>query len=54
MQKWRDEFFPKNTMSPDEIKGLDLVLADVLRNRFVTSPLTADQIKDMIQIPPPR
>ena len=54
MQKWRDEFFPKNTMSPDEIKGLDLVLVDVLRNRFVTAPLTADQIKDMIQIPPPR
>ena len=24
------------------------------RMRFVTAPLTADQIKDMIQIPPPR
>jgi NitT/TauT family transport system substrate-binding protein len=53
MQKWRDEFFPKSTMSPDEIKGLDLVLADVLKNKFVTAPLTREQIQDMIQIPAP-
>jgi NitT/TauT family transport system substrate-binding protein len=53
MQTWRDEFFPKRTMSPDEIRGLDLVLADVLKNKFVSVPLTPDQVRDMIQIPAP-
>jgi len=52
MQKWRDEFFPKSAMSPDEIKGLDLVLEDVLKNKFMLVPLTPQQIADMIQIPP--
>jgi NitT/TauT family transport system substrate-binding protein len=52
MQKWRDEFFPKSAMSPDEIKGLDLVLEDVLKNKFISAPLTPQQIADMIQIPP--
>ena len=42
MQARRDEFFPKATMWPDEIKGLDLVLADALKNKFVTAPLTPD------------
>jgi NitT/TauT family transport system substrate-binding protein len=53
MQKWRDEFFPKSTMSPDKIEGLDLVLADAVKNRFVTTPLAPDQIRAMIQIPAP-
>jgi NitT/TauT family transport system substrate-binding protein len=52
MQKWRDEFFPKSAMSPDEIKGLDLVLDDVLKNKFISAPLTPQQIAEMIQIPP--
>jgi NitT/TauT family transport system substrate-binding protein len=53
MRKWRDEFFPKSTMSPDQIEGLDLVLADAVKNRFVTAPLAPDQIRAMIQIPAP-
>jgi NitT/TauT family transport system substrate-binding protein len=52
MQKLRDEFFPKNAMSPDEVKGLAPVLEDVLRNKFISAPLTAQQITEMIQIPP--
>lgn len=48
MRKWRDEFFPKSTMSPDQIEGLDLVLADAVKNRFVTAPLAPDQIRAMI------
>jgi hypothetical protein len=40
-------------MWPDEIKGLDLVLADAVKNKFVTAPLSAAQVKDMVQIPKP-
>jgi NitT/TauT family transport system substrate-binding protein len=53
MRRGRDEFFPKATMWPDEIKGLDLVLADAVKNKFVTAPLSAAQVKDMVQIPKP-
>lgn len=52
MQKWRDEFFPKSALSPDQIQGLDLVLEDVLKNKFISAPLTPQQIADMIKIPP--
>jgi NitT/TauT family transport system substrate-binding protein len=53
MRKWRDEFFPKSSLSPDAVKGLDLVLTDVVKNRFVASPLTPQQVAEMIQIPAP-
>jgi NitT/TauT family transport system substrate-binding protein len=53
MAKVRDEYFPKATLWPDEIRGLDLVLSDALKNKFITRPLTAAQINEMIQIPAP-
>jgi NitT/TauT family transport system substrate-binding protein len=53
MARARDQYFPKSTLWPDEIRGLDLVLADSLKNKFIAKPLTAEQVKDMIQIPAP-
>jgi NitT/TauT family transport system substrate-binding protein len=53
MAKVRDDYFPKATLWPDEIRGLDLVLSDALKNKFITRPLTAAEIKQMIQIPAP-
>jgi NitT/TauT family transport system substrate-binding protein len=53
MRKWRDDFFPKSTMWPDEVRGLDLVLADALKNKFVAAPLTPEQVRELVQIPRP-
>ena len=53
MAKIRDQYFPKATLWPDEIRGLDLVLADSLKNKFIAKPLTAEQVKEMIRIPAP-
>jgi NitT/TauT family transport system substrate-binding protein len=53
MAKIRDQYFPKSTLWPDDIRGLDLVLADSLKNKFIAKPLTAEQVKDMIKIPAP-
>jgi NitT/TauT family transport system substrate-binding protein len=53
MAKARDEYFPKAALWPDEIRGLDLVLSDALRNKFIARPLAAAQIKEMIRIPAP-
>ncbi len=53
MAKVRDQYFPKATLWPDEIRGLDLVLSDALKNKFIARPLTATEVKEMIQIPAP-
>jgi NitT/TauT family transport system substrate-binding protein len=53
MEKVRDEYFPKWTLWPDEIRGLDLVLADSLKNKFIAKPLTGDEVAEMIRIPAP-
>ena len=53
MRTWRDEYFPKATLLPDEIKGLDLVLSDALKNKFISAPLRRSQIRTMVQIPKP-
>jgi NitT/TauT family transport system substrate-binding protein len=53
MAKVRDQYFPKSTLWPDEIRGLDLVLADSLKNKFIAKPLTADEVAEMIRIPAP-
>jgi len=53
MAKVRDQYFPKATLWPDEIRGLDLVLADALKNKFVARPLAAAAVTEMIRIPAP-
>ncbi len=53
MAKIRDEYFPKATLWPDELRGLDLVLADALKNKFLQKPLAAEQVKDLVRIPAP-
>jgi NitT/TauT family transport system substrate-binding protein len=53
MAKARDEYFPKATLWPDDVRGLGLVLADALKNKFIARSLTAAEIKEMIQIPAP-
>jgi len=49
----RESSFPKSTLWPDEVKGLDLVIADGLRHKFIEEPLGADQMRDLVQVPKP-
>jgi NitT/TauT family transport system substrate-binding protein len=51
MRTGRDQFFPKASMWPDEIKRIDQVLGDAQTMKFIAAPLTAAQVNDMIQIP---
>jgi NitT/TauT family transport system substrate-binding protein len=48
----RDEFFPKSLLDPDKIAGIDIINADAVTLKFIAAPLTADQLKELIQIPP--
>jgi len=48
----RDGFFPKPSLSPDEITGLDLIIPDAVALKFISAPLGREQLAELIQIPP--
>jgi NitT/TauT family transport system substrate-binding protein len=48
----RDEFFLKTLVNPDAIKGLDSLLKEAVNLKFITAPLTQQQLAELIQIPP--
>jgi NitT/TauT family transport system substrate-binding protein len=46
--------FASELLSPDEIRGLDIMMPEAVTLKFLTAPLTAAQLRELIQIPPPR
>ena len=48
----RDGFFPKSSLSPDQIIGLDLIVPDAVNLKFTAAPLSKEQLADLIRIPP--
>jgi NitT/TauT family transport system substrate-binding protein len=46
------DFIPKETMSPDRVVGMDQVVADAMKLKFIAAPLTQQQIDDFVRIPP--
>jgi len=48
----RDDFFPKSLIDPDEIKGLEPLIAEAVTLKFITAPLTKEQVAELVQIPP--
>jgi len=45
------KLIPKEALQTDEIKGIDDVMADAVAQKFLSAPLTPDQLKELIQIP---
>jgi NitT/TauT family transport system substrate-binding protein len=48
----RDDYFPKEALSPDRIVGLDLIMPEAVNLKFIPAPLTPAQLAELIQIPP--
>jgi NitT/TauT family transport system substrate-binding protein len=50
----RDEFYPKNNLRPNRLSGVDLAVADAISLKFLTAPLSKDQLDQFFQyqIPP--
>jgi NitT/TauT family transport system substrate-binding protein len=44
------QLIPKDALQTDEVKGLDAVMADAVTQKFLSAPLTPDQIKELVQI----
>jgi NitT/TauT family transport system substrate-binding protein len=48
----RDEFYPRNSMNPDRISGLDGLMADAVSFKYIPAPLTQVQQGELFQIIP--
>jgi NitT/TauT family transport system substrate-binding protein len=42
---------PKTSMATDRVEGVDQIMADAVAGKFIPAPLTAEQVKDLVQIP---
>jgi NitT/TauT family transport system substrate-binding protein len=45
-------FFPKDALNPDRIVGIDTIAKDAVDMKFMATPLTKEQLAELIQIPP--
>ena len=45
------ELIPKESMSPDRIVGMDQIISEAVSMKFLPAPLSAQQVKDLVQIP---
>jgi NitT/TauT family transport system substrate-binding protein len=51
-RRTRDDFFPKNSVDPDRITGLDSIVKDAVALKFTANELTKAQLDELIQISP--
>src|SRR6188508_230176 len=51
-KRTRDDFFPRSSIEPDKIVGLDTIVKDAVALKFTANELTKAQLDEMIQIPP--
>jgi NitT/TauT family transport system substrate-binding protein len=49
----RDQYNPKEALSPDRLSDIDQVMADAVEMKFLDAPLTKAQLTEFFQIPPP-
>jgi NitT/TauT family transport system substrate-binding protein len=42
---------PKENLATGKVEGIDAIMADAVAGKFISAPLTAEQVKELIQIP---
>jgi NitT/TauT family transport system substrate-binding protein len=47
------DLIPKEAMSPNNIAGMDQIVAEAVTLKFVAAPPSGEQMKEFVQIPPP-
>jgi NitT/TauT family transport system substrate-binding protein len=53
VRRMMQEFIPKQSLQPDEIKGVKESMDDAIQFKFISAPLTEQQVTALIQIPSP-
>jgi len=51
-KRTRDDFFPRAAVDPDKVVGLDTIVQDAVALKYTATPLTKEQLAELIQIPP--
>ena len=51
-RRTRNDFFPKSSIDPDRIVGLDTIVPDAVALKYTAAPLTKEQLGELFQIPP--
>ena len=52
-RRTRDDFFARDAIEPDNMKGLDKIVQDAVTFKFASAPLTKEQLAELIVIPKP-
>jgi ABC-type nitrate/sulfonate/bicarbonate transport system substrate-binding protein len=42
---------PKENLATGKVEGIDAIMADAVAGKFISAPPTAEQVKELIQIP---
>src|SRR5215469_12629337 len=45
------DLIPKESMATDRVEGIDQIMGDAVAGKFIPAPLTAEQVKELVQIP---
>jgi NitT/TauT family transport system substrate-binding protein len=45
------QLIPKENMATGKVEGIDGIMADAVAGKFIPAPLSAEQVKELIQIP---
>ena len=45
------EYYPKNNVVPDRIEGIDASMADAVAFKYISAPLTKEQLAELILVP---
>jgi NitT/TauT family transport system substrate-binding protein len=47
-KRLRDEFYSRDMLSVEKVKGLDLIIQDALDGKFIQKPLTPAQVEELV------
>jgi ABC-type nitrate/sulfonate/bicarbonate transport system substrate-binding protein len=50
-KRMRDEFFAKAAIDPDTVKGMDALMAESVRFKYLPAPLTSAELAELVQVP---
>ena len=51
-RRTRDDFFPRSSVDPDRVVGIDTIVPDAVALKYTAAPLSKEQLAELIQIPP--
>lgn len=51
-KRTRDDFFPKDSIDPDKIVGLDIIVQEAVKLKYTAEPVSKEKLAELIQIPP--